>query len=1456
MKYGISISTNYLASEGTTLWDATANSTYHNDVAGIGRDDASGLNQKQSTSQSGGIVEIGLGALASDNASNANSFSGDLAFMIWGHNNASSSVATAFSGTNVLNRMARIWTVEETGTVGTVEVQIPDTYDATYLIVSSNSSLTSPTEYALTDNGDGTRSVTVDFSDGEFFTFGTGAAPGGVITGIELWLKADADVSLSGGNVSTWNDQSGNGNHATTGGGAVTQNTAALNYNPSLDWDNTSDYLSGTSDLGLDNNNTLSMFFVLIDNGSNDYSEVFSLSTYDDEHRLEDTATFGSWAFYDNSFTSNLYVYASSLPTDRTSWAIVSGIYTGTQYSAYLNGTLGISRSFTQGIDTDAGSTYSIGFAHNGSIHGSAIFELAELVVYSSDVSSTQSQIESYLALKYGIHLSGNYVASDATTLWDATTNATYHNDVAGIGRDDDSALNQKQSDAGILSVALGSLAADNASNSNTFSSDLSFLLLGHNNGSLTETTTTISSNSTQLLSRIWLAEETSESGALEVRIDLSGATVTGTTAADFQLVLDTNTDPSDGYRAITTASSFSSNIATFSSVDIEDGDYLMLATYTFTGSTDPPLTDSQAADGVLGQVDFDSGGANNGGTSAATFNGPTSVATGPTGKVFISDTKNNRILRWSSTDAIVDGSSAEAVLGQADFTSTSANRGGSVAANTLYEPMGIYVTASGALYVADTFNNRVLRFDNAESAADGADADAVLGQADFTSNDPNRRRNVAANSLRHPRDVYVDGSGALWVADYLNHRVLRYDNVAAKADGDNADGVLGQEVFSTRQRLWKDGFTDADSFVFPSGVYVSGSGILWVADAGNSRVLRFDSAAGKANGADADGVLGQDDFVSWKAHKGGQPAAGTMHWPDAGLHGDNNGRLYVADRWGDRLLWYHNAATKANGADADGLVGQPGFTARHGLVDDDSFNSVTDVFVDTSTDYIWVLDNGHNRMLRFDASNTAIGKTRAASLLSQFDLWLKATEGAFVDREARIVPEDNQEVRVWIGQSIRRFTAISELPPVFVKEAMNGYPALSFDASAASMIIQGGLFGETSFDNARVWAVRDLMPGAESNFVLSVEGKGTAVHYGRDEHRHIPVMQPGEHTASGDDLILGSPGTTGSALTELILTFKNLSPREQRVITSYLALKYGFSIDGPYYNSKGDTLWMDGTYTEGIAGIGRDDLLGLDHLTSTPYGDAFPLTLTVIPSPEPGTMQGSSSTNRSMDPGSSPGRHGVEAAAKPGRHGGDAIAAVEDRTFLLWAHNGVSLSIDQPSQLEIAPFRMARTWKLQRTGYMDSVAVYLPEGTHAAYVLVDHQSAFTNPEIHALHESPEGLPFVQMPVAADTLFLTLAATRMYIDSPDIPEVFALHQNYPNPFGASTTVPFDLPEDAPVSLIIYDLLGRQVVKVMDEELPAGRHQIAFIPQRLASGVYFYALQAGRDRAIGRMIYRK
>ncbi|MBI3193157.1 MAG: T9SS type A sorting domain-containing protein, partial [Ignavibacteriae bacterium] len=88
------------------------------------------------------------------------------------------------------------------------------------------------------------------------------------------------------------------------------------------------------------------------------------------------------------------------------------------------------------------------------------------------------------------------------------------------------------------------------------------------------------------------------------------------------------------------------------------------------------------------------------------------------------------------------------------------------------------------------------------------------------------------------------------------------------------------------------------------------------------------------------------------------------------------------------------------------------------------------------------------------------------------------------------------------------------------------------------------------------------------------------------------------------------------------------------------------------------------------------------------------------------------------------------------------------------------------------------------------------------------------------------------------TLRMDVKTTR------SVPQAFTLHQNYPNPFNPSSTVAFDLPAALEVSLKIYDLLGREVMTVLDnQQYEAGNHEITFNASSFASGVYFYRMQA-------------
>ncbi len=72
---------------------------------------------------------------------------------------------------------------------------------------------------------------------------------------------------------------------------------------------------------------------------------------------------------------------------------------------------------------------------------------------------------------------------------------------------------------------------------------------------------------------------------------------------------------------------------------------------------------------------------------------------------------------------------------------------------------------------------------------------------------------------------------------------------------------------------------------------------------------------------------------------------------------------------------------------------------------------------------------------------------------------------------------------------------------------------------------------------------------------------------------------------------------------------------------------------------------------------------------------------------------------------------------------------------------------------------------------------------------------------------------------------------------------FYLTQNYPNPFNPATTINYQMPELNFVTIKIYDVLGKEVATLVNEEKPAGNYQIEFNGANLPSGIYFYRIQA-------------
>ena len=89
-----------------------------------------------------------------------------------------------------------------------------------------------------------------------------------------------------------------------------------------------------------------------------------------------------------------------------------------------------------------------------------------------------------------------------------------------------------------------------------------------------------------------------------------------------------------------------------------------------------------------------------------------------------------------------------------------------------------------------------------------------------------------------------------------------------------------------------------------------------------------------------------------------------------------------------------------------------------------------------------------------------------------------------------------------------------------------------------------------------------------------------------------------------------------------------------------------------------------------------------------------------------------------------------------------------------------------------------------------------------------------------------------------------------------MPSPFALAQNYPNPFNPSTMITFDLPSKAYVSIRVFDALGREAAVVLSEELRRGTYTRQWNAAGLASGVYFYRLQAGSFAETRKLIVLK
>ena len=433
-------------------------------------------------------------------------------------------------------------------------------------------------------------------------------SPGNVASNLQLWLRADQGIALTGTDVDSWADQSLNGFTGASQGTADAQYVATgLNFNPVLRFSGNSFYnLGNPSQLDLQpNTDEMTIITVVVTDGATT-GTVFSKAN-------NSTRNYQVW------FGTTDRVLHHTLGRQGSSTAVRQGtiyalnepkITTGvvsntgnslTRLLPYMNGVA--DPAFTNnGTSTGNFATdVLVGARRNATNIGSDYAyngDIAEIIMYNRDLNATERQkVESYLAIKYGVTLGSNgalwnsgtgttspfgytgtsndYIASDGSILWNGSLNAGYGYHVFGIARDDDSnLLQQKSKSVNVIPEPILTMEAEAGS----LNTDLSYLLVGNDGNNIALTTTGLPIRSTNILERVWKAREsTNDSGTVTLEFDLSTSSITDAQGANLELLIADNAS-FNNYKNIAGTYNATTDVLTFTGINFEDEEFFTLS--------------------------------------------------------------------------------------------------------------------------------------------------------------------------------------------------------------------------------------------------------------------------------------------------------------------------------------------------------------------------------------------------------------------------------------------------------------------------------------------------------------------------------------------------------------------------------------------------------------------------------------------------------------------------------------------------------------------------------------------------------------------------------------------------------------------------------------------------------------------------------------------------------------
>ncbi|MDP9956221.1 hypothetical protein J2X97_001858 [Epilithonimonas hungarica] len=408
------------------------------------------------------------------------------------------------------------------------------------------------------------------------------SAPGGVTSGLGLWVKADEAFSQS-----LWKDQSGNDYDLTQPTVAMQPVTAnpwnQFNFNPAVNFNNKAMGNNQIANRGV--NNSLSMYSVA------SLEESISANTLIGVGSNGDNPHLGAYPGLKFMMWTSLYNTAANPDIKLSQSYLMSGHWEhAVAGTARIEFDGFVARS--GGNQNSPAGNFVVGNDFINSVNQPWKGLIPEVIVYTSPKSGNENQrINSYLGIKYGLTLrSGgidtgtfNYLSSTSETVWNGSDNSIYHNNVFGIARDDISTLYQKQSKSvnsgQKLIVGKGNTLSDtNAANSNTLTNG-QFLMIGDNG---LKQSLSISLNNPSALGgevnyrfeSLWKVQNTGNIGTVIIAWPKS--------ITNLQLVhsTDATIDESDDFVPMSNEVTINGIVYNTATVTFKNGDYFTFAGY------------------------------------------------------------------------------------------------------------------------------------------------------------------------------------------------------------------------------------------------------------------------------------------------------------------------------------------------------------------------------------------------------------------------------------------------------------------------------------------------------------------------------------------------------------------------------------------------------------------------------------------------------------------------------------------------------------------------------------------------------------------------------------------------------------------------------------------------------------------------------------------------------------